>query len=191
MKYSGHITRKSDKRIIRIHLVPFGEEHMTEKYRSWFHNPVVTAHNSHGLFPYTRTAMEKFMSNIMDGGPDIIWAIMYDDRVAPPVHIGNCSIQSISWINRSCELAFVIGETDYHGQGVGTVAGEIMLEHAFRRLGMNRVWTGTAETNIAMKETAKKIGMIEEGRFRQGKMLGGNMVDIVCYSILKEEYMNG
>jgi RimJ/RimL family protein N-acetyltransferase len=33
--------------------------------------------------------------------------------------------------------------------------------------------------------------MSEEGRFRQGKMLGGKMVDIVCYSILKEEYMDG
>lgn len=188
MIHARYINNKKNGRVNKITIVPFGEEHLTEKYRSWFHDPVVTEFNSHGLFPYSRAAMKKFMENIENGGPDIIWAILSDDLVGEPVHIGNCSLQSISWINRSCELAFVIGDTDYHSTGVGEAVGKMMLKHAFKKLGLNRAWTGTAETNIGMRKVAERVGMKEEGRFRQGKMLEGQMVDIVCYSILKEEW---
>jgi len=188
MKYTRKI---SEKRIVEI--VPFErEKHMTEKYRSWFNDPRVTKYNSHGLFPYTKEKMEKFIQNIEDGGPDIIFAIMYKgiETESVPTHIGNCSIQSIDWINRSCELAFVIGETNFYGLGIGKAAGEMMLEHAFKKLGMNRVWMGTAETNVGMVGVAGKLGMYFEGNFRKGKFLNGEFVSILNFSILAEEYFD-
>lgn len=187
MKYNRKL---SESRTVEI--VPFEKkEHMTERYRSWFHNPVVTRYNSHGLFPYTKEKMRKFVKNVEDGGPDILFAIIYTGpETELPCHVGNCSIQSIDWINRSCELAFVIGETDFYGLGIGKAAGEMMLEHAFRKLGMNRVWTGTAETNVGMIAVANKLGMHFEGSFRQGKFLNGEFVNILNFSILAEEYFD-
>lgn len=186
MKYTRKI---SENRTVEI--VPFEKEkHMTERYRSWFHDPIVTKHNSHGLFPYTKEKMKKFVKNLEEGGPDILFAIIYEgpETEGVPIHVGNCSIQSIDWINRSSELAFVIGETDFYGIGIGKAAGEMMLEHAFMKLGMNRVWTGTAETNIGMIGVVGKLGMAFEGNFRKGKFLNGEFVNILNFSILAEEY---
>lgn len=163
---------------------PFTERDMTEQYRSWFHDPEVTRWNSHGLFPLTTERMKAFRNAIEgDSTSMIVWAIRVEWE-----HVGNCSIQSINWINRSAELAFVIGEKKVWGMGIGTVVGQMMLKHAFHCLNMNRVWTGTAENNVGMRRVAFKLGMQEEGRFRDAVFLNGAYNDVVMYSILQKEY---
>lgn len=174
-----------------ILLRPFTRKDMTEKYCSWFHNPHVTKYNSHGLFPYTEKKMELFIENIEGNGDDIVWAIIAKGKTSlwtSGSHIGNCSLQSINWIYRSCEIAFVLGDTDYWGKGYATQAGKYMLFHAFQRMNMNRCWTGTVNTNKGMRRVAEKIGMKKEGVFRQGAFIDGKYEDIICYSILQEEY---
>jgi RimJ/RimL family protein N-acetyltransferase len=177
---------------LKIQLVPFTREHMTERYRSWFNDQKVTEHNSHGLFPYTKEKMERFLKNIEDGGPDIILAILVreydntDDCWMPPKHIGNCSIQSINWVNRSCELAFVIGDTSYWGRGICSRIGQVLISHAIRKLNMHRVWTGTAATNTGMRCAAVTMGMEQEGIFRDGMWLDGKFVNVVLFSYLSK-----
>jgi RimJ/RimL family protein N-acetyltransferase len=167
-----------------ITIKPFCREDLSDKYRNWFNNPDVCKYNSHSLFPYTKDKMDKFMKNIEDGNPDIIWGIFVSDCG----HIGNCSIQSINWIYKSCEIAFVIGDTSQWGKGIGTVVGNFMLYHAFNKLNMNRVWTGTASTNKGMQAVAEKLGMKHEGISRQGMYLDGEYVDVCHYGILRREW---
>ena len=103
-------------------------------------------------------------------------------------HIGNISLHSIDWINRSAELSVIIGETDYWKKGITTEAGKIVLWHGFEKLNMNRIWLGTSGNNIGMNRVAKKIGMIQEGNLRQGIFLNGKFKDVINYSILREEW---
>jgi [ribosomal protein S5]-alanine N-acetyltransferase len=164
---------------------PFCRSDISERYRNWFNDPQVCKYNSHSLFAYTPEKMERFIKNIEDGGPDIIWAIFSKENKE---HIGNCSIQSINWIYRSCEIAFVIGDISAWGQGIGTMVGEFMLSHAFSRINMNRVWTGTAAVNSGMRHVALKLGMKEEGVSRQGMYLSGEYIDVIHYGILRGEW---
>ena len=196
MRYSNEILR----------IVPFERvKHMTDEYRSWFHDPEVTKYNSHGLFPYSPGAMEAFVKTIEQGSDSkIVWAIeVLDESSSSDVykefayrmehkhlpidalfkHIGNCSLDRINWINRSAELTIVLGRE--RGKGYGLQACEWMLEHAFYKLGLNRVWTGTASLNHAMQRTALKIGMRQEGVFHQAMLLNGEYVNIVMYGILR------
>ena len=173
-----------------LRIVPFTrDQHMTEEYRSWFHNLEITKYNSHGLFPYTPGQMEEFVKTIEQGnGSKIVWAIEYysTDRPYPWKHIGNCSLQGINWINRSAELAIVLGKE--RGKGVGKQACFWMMEHAFLKLGMNRLWTGTAAINIGMNKICQSLGMKQEAAWEDGMWLNGQFETVNGYGITRKRW---
>lgn len=188
----------------KVRITPFERsKHMSEEYRSWFNNPEVTKFNSHGLFPYSSGAMEAFIRTIEQGSDSkIVWAIEIAEKIgggfgmsfpnAPqPIeinwqHIGNVSLQSINWINRSAELAIVLGRERRHGYG--HQACEWAVRHAFMKLGLHRVWTGTAATNIGMQRVCEKLGMKEEGVFRDAMFLNGRHVNVLAFGIIARDY---
>ncbi|MFA5396586.1 MAG: GNAT family protein [Methanogenium sp.] len=173
-------------------LIPFVEWMADESnYQSWFHDREVTKYNSHGLFPYTKEKMKSFLSSI-NNEHNVTYAIYEKrDKTGPfttEKHIGNVSLQSISWVNRSAELAIIIGDKDTKGKGIGTQICAIMLYHAFYKLGLNRVWSGTSEHNAGMNRVFEKLYFIKEGVFKQGMWSNGMFVDVNCYRILEEEF---
>ena len=173
-------------------LIPFGKDFFKESSVKsnnylWFHDPDVTRHNSHGLFPYTEAKRAAFFNELESSSNLLVLAILAieDDGY---LHVGNVSLQGINWIYKSAELAIIIGDTSFHGQGVGSAACKTIIEHGFKKLNLNRIWTGTSETNIGMQRTANKCGMQLEGIFRDGMFLHGKYVDIQCFSILRKEW---
>ncbi len=165
-----------------ITIRPLKRKDLIGNYLNWMDDPIVTKYNSHGLFPQSEKALEDFAQSL-DSKNQIIWAILFNK-----LHIGNVSIQSINTINRSGELAIVIGEYQHYKKGIGTIACRLAITHGFNRLNLNRIWSGTAAVNTGMIKVFKKLGMKEEGRFREGTYLAGNYYDVVCYGKLKNEH---
>lgn len=172
----------------RILLTPFSWALIQEtesRYVKWFYDKDVTKYNSHGLFPYGKERMEKYLDMCESGKEDIVWAIVDKEKYE---HIGNISLQRINWIYRSAEFAILIGEKDYWGHGIGLEALMILFHHGFDKLNLHRIWTGTANPNEGMKKLARKLGMGLEGTFKDGIFLDGKYEHIYCYSILEEEW---
>jgi len=194
MKYKDYIYFDGD-----LYLYPFRENDINdETYRSWFTNPDVTKYNSHGLFPMTQSSLNSFVDGLHND--HIVFKIVIvSDAINADVKvggfqyssynwIGNCSLQSFNWINRSAEFAIVIGDVNSWGKGYATRCLKLLFEHAFSKLGLNRVWTGTAATNKGMQAVAEAAGMKLEGLSRQGVYLDGEYVDVCHYGILREEW---
>jgi len=106
------------------------------------------------------------------------------------LHIGNVSLQRLDWINRSAELAIVIGETDAWGKGYGVKACKAMLYHGFMKLGFHRIWSGTSETNLGMLHVFDRIGMAKEGAFKEGMFLNGAFRDVLSYGMTTSMFLN-
>jgi len=175
-----------------ITLRPFTEEDMDPRftdYLNWFHDSDVTRHNTHGLFPYTKAAQGSFLKDI-ETGERLVFAIDARNEDLTPRLIGNVSLQSFNWINRSAEFAIVIGDKTYWKKGIGKTVGLAVLYHGFSRLNLHRIWTGTAETNLGMNRLAQNIGMTQEGKFRDAAFLQGIYTNISVYGILQEEFLN-
>lgn len=184
-----------------IRMRPFTPEDMSERYRSWFHDPEVTKFNSHGLFPYTNKRMREFVEDI-ESCQRIVWAIVAEEGVWEPTCdnfcgakivriqeklIGNCSLQSINYHNRSAEFAIVIGDKKYWGKGIATFALKSAIHHAFNVMGFHRVWTGTSAENKGMQSACLKAGMSREGIFKDGMWCRGKFVDVFAYGIVNKE----
>ena len=129
---------------------------------------------------------ERYIQNLSIDTSLIVWAICDSSSL----HIGNISLQSISFVNRSAELAVIIGNQAYWGKGITTLAAQYCLFHAFYHLNLNRVFSSTAATNLAMLAVFNKLRMSYEGVLRQHLFLNGEYQDQHVYSILSAEYLS-
>ena len=157
-------------------------------YKTWFMNSEVTKYNSHGLCQASDSEFDSFFDSI-DKKEIIVFAMMmHRGEREQPLHIGNASLQRIDWVNRSCEFAIIIGETEAWGKGHGSTALEHCLHHAFMVMNMNRVWSGTNAQNLAMNKIFKGMGFNLEGVFRSAQFLSGSYSNINEWAILRDEY---
>ena len=165
-----------------IRLVPFDRHYLSEEYKSWFVDQEVTKYNSHGIFPKTEKDYEEFLASI---NKNLILAIESSGFGTHYKHVGNVSLQNIDWINRTAELAIVIGDKGQWGNGIASATCAQMLEHGFLKMNLNRIYLGTAEKNIGMRGTAMNIGMFEEGSSPEALYLEGEYSNIIRYYITK------
>lgn len=152
-------------------------------YPEWFEDQEVCAFNSHGKFIKTRESFRRYVQNL-NGCEMIVWAICH----AQNGHIGNVSLQNISLINRHAEFAILLGDRRHWGKGIGTLAAKSIMAHGFNKLNLNRIYCGTAATNLAMKKLALDLGMKEEGVRRSHLFLNGSWTDALEFGILSEEF---
>jgi [ribosomal protein S5]-alanine N-acetyltransferase len=162
---------------------PLAEADVDGPYPGWFEDQDVCRYNSHGKFFKTR---EHFLAYVRDGNREdrLVWAMCHADDG----HIGNISLQGISWIDRTAEYAIILGDKRHWGRGVGLLASRAILAHGFFKLNLERIYCGAAATNTAMNKLAVAMGMTLEGRRRRHLFLHGERVDVVEYGILREEF---
>ena len=151
-------------------------------YPAWFEDQEICRYNSHGKFFPTRAALLAYIEN--DATDRVVWAICDGNQT----HVGNVSLQHISFVNRSAEFAILIGDRAHWGKGVATAAGRSLLAHGFFKLNLHRVHCGTAAANIGMVRLAAALGMREEGRRRQALYLEGEWIDVVEFGVLRDEF---
>jgi RimJ/RimL family protein N-acetyltransferase len=157
-------------------------EDLDGPYPGWFEDQVVCRYNSHGKFFKTRASFERFIQSL-DREDRVVWAVCH----VTDGHIGNISLQQISFIDRTAEFAIILGDKRHWGRGVGLLAGQALLRHGFDKLNLERIYCGTAATNIGMQKLAVQMGMTLEGTRRNHLFLDGERVDVLEYGILRSE----
>lgn len=153
-------------------------------YQYWFNNGQIVNNNSHGRFPMTKEKLENYVESASSDSNLLVLAIILKEN---SVHVGNISLQNINWIDRSAEIAFILGEVEYQGKGIMYRAGSLLIQHAFNQLNLHRIYCGTLETNEGMIRLAEKFGMEREGRRREAIFKNGKYLDIIEFGILKKK----
>lgn len=86
------------------------------------------------------------------------------------------------------ELGYAISH-HYSSKGYATEASNKLLELAFETLELEKVVASCDARNTASEAVMKKLGMTFEGRSRHHELWkNGEWVDMLYYSILREEY---
>ena len=60
------------------------------------------------------------------------------------------------------------------------------VSFGFQELGLNRIWAAAFVSNPASSNVMKKVGMKQEGIFREHVIKWGRAEDLVYYAILEE-----
>lgn len=102
--------------------------------------------------------------------------------------IGVASLHDISPHHRHATIALTIGDKAYWGRGFGRDAIEVVLDYAFRELGLHRVAAETFEYNMGWKRLVEGSGFQREGVQRDYLFRDDAFWDKETYALLEDEY---
>lgn len=116
-----------------------------------------------------------------------VWAIEYKENKKVIGSIGLHKDEMRSGINGKM-LGYVLSE-DYWGRGIMPEAVKETIKYAFEEEALDLIAVHHFRFNDRSKRVIEKSGFKYEGILRRGrKLFNGRVVDLVLYSMLKEEY---
>jgi RimJ/RimL family protein N-acetyltransferase len=92
--------------------------------------------------------------------------------------------------DRCATLGIALGR-EYTGRGYGSDAMRVIVDYAFRELGLHHLQLSVAPFNQAGIRAYEKAGFVEEGRHRESVLHDGHWHDDVLMSLLDHEWAAG
>ncbi|MGE5370809.1 MAG: GNAT family N-acetyltransferase [Solirubrobacterales bacterium] len=169
----------------QIYLRGLVESDAEGPYWTWFNDAEVCRFNSHHVYPYPQARAREFVHYAQHTQDALVLAII---RKSDDQHVGNLALQEIHHINRTADLGFLIGDKDAWGKGIGSEAGQLLIDHGFQALNLHRITCGTTAENIPMRKLAERLGFTAEGTRRQAAYKNNRYVDIIEYGLLRSEW---
>ena len=102
--------------------------------------------------------------------------------------IGTVGLYNIDFRSRIAEFGVQIGNSKFHGKGIGMAVSDWAISYGFKELNLNRISLSVLRENIAAIALYEKLGFRREGVLRQAQFKRGQYLDLVCYSLLRDEY---
>lgn len=104
-------------------------------------------------------------------------------------HIGNVALGRIDYINRHAMASLFIYEQHHRRQGYGTEAQQLLLDFAFKRLNLHRIYSQVSPTSLGMIKVNESLGFVREGVFREHHFNNGVYTDKILFGLLRSEYL--
>ena len=105
-----------------------------------------------------------------------------DDRV-----VGTCTLAGLDWQNRRCEIGFAVAKA-YWRRGLTLAGASLVIEHAFRDLGLHRIEADVDPENVGSLRLLERLGFSREGLLRQRYLEHGAFQDSVFLGLLSHEW---
>lgn len=103
--------------------------------------------------------------------------------------IGDVELDHIAWRSGDAELRIRIGDKEYWDQGYGTEAVLLLVEHAFERMNLSRIYLRVFSFNKRAIRCYEKCGFRKEGRMRRQGADGAPVV-VYLMRLLKSEFVS-
>ena len=138
-----------------------------------------------GYLPKPLLQQEEWFRNIA-GDPDrFIFAMCLS---ASDEHIGNAALGCIDYIHRNAMLSLFIYDHRHRRHGYGREAVAMLLDFAFNRLNLHKVFLRTSPEYEGAKELYESLGFVHEGTLRAHEFKFGRYRDKLLFGLLRDEY---
>ena len=77
-------------------------------------------------------------------------------------HIGNIKLGPVNPYHHRADIAFLLGEQDYWGQGYASEAIAAFSQYGLHELGLEKITAGCYATNIGSAKALMKAGFVQE-----------------------------
>ena len=105
--------------------------------------------------------------------------------------VGYTDIKNIDWNIPKAEIGYFIDKA-YESKGIISKAVTKVIDYSFNELKLRKIFLRTHESNIGSIRIAEKHGFQQEGIIRSDyKTTSGNIIDVIYYGLLKEEFQPG
>jgi RimJ/RimL family protein N-acetyltransferase len=151
----------------------------------WYSDPEVARLTRYQQGPLSPDEIQRFFHGRIMGADFLAMGIHVRDTDRL---IGSCAFSQLDGDNGSTLYHITIGERDSWGQGFGSEATELMVDHAFTQLALHRVALTVFQFNARAIRAYEKCGFKIEGRARDAIYRDGRFWDEIHMSILAHEW---
>lgn len=183
MNHLGTITLETARLILRR----FRTEDAEQMYHNWASEDEVTRFLTWPTHPnadITRQIIGQWIKEY-EKNDYYNWAIELKETGEI---IGSISVVSIREDISEAMLGYCMG-TKWWGKEIMPEAGGAVIKYLFEQIGANRIGATHDKNNPKSGRVMQKLGMTYEGTLRRAEFNNQGIVDVVHYSILKEEYV--
>ncbi|MEE4256848.1 MAG: GNAT family protein [Bacteroidales bacterium] len=113
---------------------------------------------------------------------NLVFEVRYRDKI-----VGLIGLKDIDLMNNKAEIGYWLIK-EAVGKGIMTRSCAALLNYAFDRLKLNKIWIRCAVENTRSCNIPKQMGFSFEGIERQGEMINGRYHDLKVYSLLRKEW---
>lgn len=131
--------------------------------------------------PFTREGHLNWIRTMVDTGKVVQMMICTADTGRA---VGSVYLRDIDRLHRKAEYGIFIGEPDARGKGIGTEAARLMIEYAFSKLHLHRLFLRVFADNAPAVRSYEKAGFIPEAYLHDDVCIDGKFRDIVLMGIL-------
>jgi diamine N-acetyltransferase len=158
----------------RVGLGPFRRELIPALHR-WFNN--MPTDRTQGDLPGPRTLerVTAWYDRIAAGNGERVCFAIYE--LASDTAIGMVWLSDIDYRHRTASFGISIGDEAVRGRGYGTETTRLILDYAFRALGLRNVMLEVYSNNPAGLRAYEKAGFRIIGRRRASYRLGSQVHD--------------
>ena len=168
-----------------IFLCPLTKGDRLDNYASWLNDQETTIFMGSGRFPATIRGLKEYIDSYNKSKDGMLLGIFLKKSSR---HIGNITLHQISWKDRHAEIGILIGDIKSRGKGYATEAVRLVADHAFNKLNLRKLYTGTVKGNEASKRAFEKVGFKVEGILREHFYLNGKYLDCYRMGLFKREF---
>lgn len=157
-----------------------------DRVHKWHNNPALYEKLTNTFRYVSRLAEENwFRKMISYSTQDISLAICL---MADCQHIGNFYLRDIDWIARNAKMGIFIGEPNERSKGYATEVLRLVINHAFKDLGLLKLYAHTFADNKPAIKHLEKCGAIQEGKLTKHCFKSGEFKDVLIMSIFTDKF---
>ena len=154
-------------------------------FRRWYADREIARLARYQETPMREEEITRFFESRVIGTEALAMAVHIRDTDRL---IGTCAFSQLDAENGSALYHITIGESDAWGQGYGTEATQLMLDHAFGTLGLHRIALFVFEFNERAVRAYQRCGFVVEGRARESIWRDGRWWDELAMSVLQSDW---
>ena len=139
-------------------------------------------------WPYKLEDTQRFirkMRRTWPSGKNFAFGIELKDKKEV---IGCIILYDVDFKNKNTEISYWLGPK-YWNQGIVTEGVKLVLNFAFRKLKLHRIWANVFSDNPDSQKVLKKVGFKKEGYHREDCWHFGRWRDHINYALLVEEFL--
>ena len=128
-----------------------------------------------------RKHLDELLSLYMKGL--MWWAI---ERKADRKMIGRIELTNVDREDKHAEISYALN-SNFWRQGIMSEAMEKIVDYAFNKMNLNRLYARTLTDNAPSCKLLEKFGFQREGHLREHSQVKGYPEDIYFYGLLKSD----
>jgi len=113
---------------------------------------------------------------------EVSFAIIFNGTVA-----GRIGLHHINLQNKNASIGYWLTK-DAEGKGIIIRSCKKLIDYGFQELGLHRIEIKAAVENKRSQAIPQKLNFKKEGILRGAELVNGSFLDLVLYSILRNEW---